>query len=591
MKKFVNFTITDITKKTLSPFTKTFFHQQAKTEKTILRQNAFFNRKKLFPPVSSKKIEFLKKQTSLLCTISGGQDSILTFFLLLHTRKKETFQVLYCQHLWQIKNFFSARLVFQLSSLVKVPYTLILPQNLVITENESREWRKKNFYRFSHMARILTSMTGHTETDTLEKNLNNILRGTSPAGLDSFRFVNSKNRVALLFSNLNFNRCFFIKLEKKIKISRKFFFQNLKKKKKLCIGKENEVFDSNGIFFFNCIFERASAPNSRNLVLFSILEKDLKKNGLYKKVRLKNPRNQNQSFCSSQRKKFQFSKPLKPFDPYPMLALNRVEQQKALLIKLAVVTESIVNTSSLLETCKKSLTSIHFEKLGTSSTIFSFFYSTKILPQNKKNTISKQIKSCSFCFSEESFKMPVNLLKPLEKTSRFSVSKLVNLYKLPLLVDVTNFSSTFSRNKIRHQLIPFIRSLVHPNVEYLLMNFFKMISEEHQERENDFLEFYFIYKLLILKSRKKKNNLVTFSTVRKLARFSLGSKKGVIPRSGANELALRQTLGELDSKNYSTKQLLKNVSGPQTRSLIQKLFFEYKNLTLNYSQIFKLHDF
>lgn len=85
--------------------------------------------------------------------------------------------------------------------------------------------------------------------------------------------------------------------------------------------------------------------------------------------------------------------------------------------------------------------------------------------------------------------MPVDLQRPLNKTTRFSVSKLVKLYNFPLIIDVTNFSSRFSRNKIRHQLIPFVRSLVHSNVDFLLINFFKMIAEEHKDEKRTLSKF------------------------------------------------------------------------------------------------------
>src|SRR5690242_20498765 len=59
--------------------------------------------------INKDKITLSKKNVSFLATISGGQDSILTFFLLLHIYKKDYVWVLYCQHFWQLKNFFSAK--------------------------------------------------------------------------------------------------------------------------------------------------------------------------------------------------------------------------------------------------------------------------------------------------------------------------------------------------------------------------------------------------------------------------------------------------------------------------------------------------
>ena len=164
---------------------------------------SFLGHKKTFFYLTSDFIEnfstLVKNQKRLLCTLSGGQDSILNFFLLLHSSKKDYLQIVYFHHFWQIKNFFSTRFIFQISSLMKVPYTLILPKTFFLTENESRTWRKKNFCRISQREHFLTSLTGHTETDTLEKHLHNVLRGTSPAGLSDFNFLKSKNKVVFFF--------------------------------------------------------------------------------------------------------------------------------------------------------------------------------------------------------------------------------------------------------------------------------------------------------------------------------------------------------------------------------------------------------
>lgn len=161
--------------------------------------SSFLESKKTFFYLKTDFLEnfstIVKNQMSFLCTLSGGQDSILTFFLLLHNYKKDDLQIVYCHHFWQIKNFFSTRFVFQLSCLMKVPYTLILPQTFFLTENESRTWRKKNFCRVSQREHFLTSLTGHTETDILEKYLHNLFRGMSPAGLSDFTFLKSKNKV------------------------------------------------------------------------------------------------------------------------------------------------------------------------------------------------------------------------------------------------------------------------------------------------------------------------------------------------------------------------------------------------------------
>ena len=95
----LDFTPTDITEKKVSrmispkssvlvpiSFFQRIWHQKLDfggRKNEIFNKQTISTKKKQFRVVSSKKIELLKVQSSFLCTISGGQDSILTFFLLL----------------------------------------------------------------------------------------------------------------------------------------------------------------------------------------------------------------------------------------------------------------------------------------------------------------------------------------------------------------------------------------------------------------------------------------------------------------------------------------------------------------------------
>lgn len=480
MKKFVNFTS--------SNFVNLWETNITKKSVTLLPKNEIFG-----------------SESSLLCLISGGQDSILTFFILLHIDKKLSLQVLYCQHFWQLKNFFTARFLFQMSYLIKVPYILILPQNILLSENESRDWRKQNFSRVSQIEHILMNFIGHTETDIVEKNLNNLLRGASPGGFSSLTFLNSKNRVCNFFSTININTCFFFNFKKKQKFKNLQFFGNQTGPNpiKLVFCHKNKNFDRQ--------LNRVLIKKQSFFPLWNSLE----------------------STRSSQRKYFQFYKRLKTFD------------QKQL---------------SLTKNKPDS----------------NFFNSPNYLLKNQLPKSGTHTKSYSFCFSNQSFIFQIDLQKPLENITRFSVSKLVKFYRLPIIIDITNFSGKFSRNKIRHQLIPFIRSLVHPNIEFLLTHFFKMIDQDTKDRKEEIEELDFLYKL---GNAKYINTKICYEPE--------------IKRVGSP-----LSLGSTHSKNKFfghdsnfIKSLLKNISATSASSLIQILFFEYKNLKLNYSQNFKLKNF
>lgn len=505
-------------------------------------------RQKKFFRVSSQTKQLPNNQTSLLCALSGGQDSILTFFLLLHAKKKENLNILYCQHLWQLKNFFAVKFLFQLSFLNKIPYILILPQNLVLTENEAREWRKNSFYRVSQIEHSQISFTGHTETDILEKNLNNLLRGTSPAGLSSFRFLNFRKKTNLLFSSTNLNICFFLQGKKTRTLSQKIFFEELQKKN------HNQI-------KFQC-----KRKNQQGLIF-------LKKKGNLLKIKQK----------LSNRKNFKFCKSSKILNQ-PPISLNQVpvNKQNFSLITLPLIYKNLSNKNLPIPL----------------TNIFIFSNSKKCLLKNKiiETLIAIKtmclVQSFSFCFSNKFSTMPVTLEKPLEKTIRFTIARFVNLYKFPVLIDITNFSSNFSRNKIRHQLIPFIRFLVHPNVECLLTNFLKIIYQEHQEREKEIQELFFVFQILLSKSLKKTtcvNSLL--NSLELLTIKTWGLVPILLNSKSKTSIEGRENPRINPLHNYSTKKVITNISENQARSFLQKLFFNYKNLILNYSQIIKLDTF
>ena len=592
----------------------------------IFNKQAVSTKKKQFCVVSSQKKAFLKVEGSFLCTISGGQDSILTFFLLLHTKKLECLKILYCQHLWQIKNFFSARLIFQITYLIKVPYTLVLPQKLVNTENESREWRKKVFCRFSQLEHILTTLTGHTKTDTLEKNLNNLFRGTSPAGLVFFNFLNSPNTVGLFFPTINFTSYFFTKAEKPTDLYQKFrglihthCTNNFKKKRIDQLYKKNEVFGEKMIPNIALKLE-VGKPELKlclvdDFVRFSNLKTlslnwAKKRSTQFKEEKTKNVKTRNpiikicnkkQKFYSKQRLKFQFLKPLNPFSPYPIESLNLIKKEKHLIHLFPLISKDFRKKLAFSQTRSKKKTTKKLDSIINKLKSFSFFDSPKNPPKTQTNKNSKQQKSCSFCFSSQFLRLQVNLVKPLNDISRFSISKFFNWYNLPLLIDITNFSYRISRNKIRHQVIPFIRSLIHLNIEYLVINFFKIIAQEHQENEKSIQELFFIYKILTLRFLIEFDFSFNFSNLR--ATWLLGQPalnvKQFIPRRLSLKRHLEDHLVTLQAKTnlknwvekYSIKALLKKNLELTARILLQKIFFEYKNVNLSYLQTLKLHDF
>lgn len=345
--------------------------------------------------------ELQKQPPQLLCTISGGQDSIVnlfTLFNLLYFQKQEILKqkfffeqknteikILYCHHFWQIKNFFLTFLIFRISFLFELPFFIVLPEKSLFNENRSRGWRKKTFYRVCRLEKITSLFSGHTQTDTVEKNFNNLFRGTSAKGLTEINILNQKKNQNIFFSFLIIKSSYSLKTFQFFKqFSFFFYYKNTTK----TIGIANFFKRSNNFSFFQ------------------------------------------------------------------------------------------------LE--KKNSTKLLYDEI-------TFIY--------KNNRISKKksdfhLDSFSFCFYSTTVDQKINLNKPLQSIRRSTISELITFFKLPLFVDLTNYSSNFSRNKIRHEVIPFIRSRYHKKVENLLGNFFQTVGLDHEENERQLIEIFFLYKLL-----------------------------------------------------------------------------------------------
>lgn len=408
---------------------------------------------KKFIDFTTKKMGGLKEKTPVLAAISGGQDSCVTFFLCLHFKKLTPLEIVYCNHFWQPKNFLSSGLIYQLSYIFDVPYTLILPQNGVLGENRSREWRKKSFYRFSHLEKIILTITGHTRTDTFEKNLNHLFRGTSPKGLTESTLLISEKSTGLFFST-----------------------QKLKPTV-LLFGKFSLLFQN------PLILERHLVDKVKNTLL-------LKKN----KSQLK---------TTKQKNRFHFTKP-------------RNSENKFLF-----------NNGGLKKDHHKN-TYYFFEKITSSS----------------------------FCVSAERHTIQINCLKPIENIGRFTITKFLCLYEFPLITDVTNFSSNFSRNKIRHHVGPFLQYFLKKKTDYRVTRFFKTVNHEHYEIQKELFSLYCL--ALLAKSE-----------------FNEKTQK-------TNKRCLQPFLSDM---------LTQFLGIGLKKSLLHKIFADYKDIELSFLQICTLEFF
>jgi tRNA(Ile)-lysidine synthase TilS/MesJ len=125
----------------------------------------------------------------ILCTISGGQDSVLVFFFLLHVQQASdwTFSIVYCHHFWQVQNLYAFREIWKLSFLFKISGCFCFAHTNRYTEQESSAWRYSTYCRTGEFLQCDRITIAHTASDTIETAFWRLSRGTSPKGLIQFQ--------------------------------------------------------------------------------------------------------------------------------------------------------------------------------------------------------------------------------------------------------------------------------------------------------------------------------------------------------------------------------------------------------------------
>jgi hypothetical protein len=99
--------------------------------------------------ILAKKL--FKPNQFLLVTISGGQDSVCLFLILLHLKNqwKWKMQIIYCNHLWQIDSFFIIKQLVKFIKLFSISFSIITTTTTIFSEKEARTWRYFVFYRLA----------------------------------------------------------------------------------------------------------------------------------------------------------------------------------------------------------------------------------------------------------------------------------------------------------------------------------------------------------------------------------------------------------------------------------------------------------
>ena len=228
----------------------------------------------------------------ILITISGGQDSLCLFFILLHLKKqwKWQFGILYCNHFWQIDSFYTNSLVLKLGFLFLIPAYLSLPSENIFSEQKSRTWRYRQFERLSNFYQYDILVTGHTSTDRIETILLQLIRGTSTRGLSTLDWIRPISQETLsvfslpseVISKVPFYLC-------PLKHSGKAF--HILKNKNFSLSDKFHQIEFCNQFFFNSQinFWKVSFLNELNKKSFTLLKKQTLSQNLSRNLKLPLP--------------------------------------------------------------------------------------------------------------------------------------------------------------------------------------------------------------------------------------------------------------------------------------------------------------
>ena len=489
----------------------------------------------------------LSKKTLLnkrvLCSFSGGQDSTIVFFSLFHRKTlNQTINLVYFHHFWQIQNFQACKGIFHLSFNLKVPYSILISTYSLSNENRSRNWRKKKLFRFSNLHHTSIVVTGHTQTDGLETNLNNLIRGTSSKGV-SFQncfgahrqenFYRSQNYPSYCFYPLVFSTSFVVlkfrsqpkKLSfgKKIPLRSKIFFSKVNSVSEKCVlpvlqtkflRKANPVteklqnFKQSNLKLGETVFKPKvfPVPNLKNLGLTKIFWQEI-----CIKKKLIGP------FTFFKSERFSFSGRRGP------LQFHSKESPKTMVLggpscpKISklwikrhfwdIQSPEIQRKSTNRWFCKQ-------EEFHLSETLQKnkFFYDLS-LPKFEKFGIKRDVfgncnvrytkKSNSFCFLNFSEQRTINQKILLKNQTRITVSKVAKIYNLPVFHDLTNFSYQSSRNKIRHIVFPLIGYIFQKKVDFSFTQFFSILINDTWESEKSSQKIYFLLDFFSIPAPKK----------------------------------------------------------------------------------------
>ena len=429
----------------------------------------------------------IKKRTSILIAISGGQDSICLFFIFIQLKKQWQccFGIIYCNHLWQINSFYTGSLILKIAYIFNISIYYVTTADKVFNEQTSRDWRYTIFYRiiFFYNYKIISS--GHTASDKTETILFQFIRGTSLkslVSLNTVKYFSSCNQFTEKFQIKNL----FIYLKKNLNV----FFTGTGK---------TLVFHQNYLIILDVKYVKKNVKIIKKNVVSTA---PLLKPATMEKFNfvLKNPPPEGRSHPLPEGRSHPLpegrSHPLPEGRSHPLSEGRSHPLPEGRSHPLSEGRSHPLpegrshplpegRSHPLPERRSHPLPEGRSHPLpeGWSQTSFSIsinkqndFTSKNFVLQNKLVVLPclKQGNG----FNKNPIKNKYFLIRPILVLNRFDIKKLFQYFDLPIYPDVSNQKKTYYRNRIRKELIPALKFFFNPQIHSSFFQFSEILINE-----------------------------------------------------------------------------------------------------------------
>ena len=86
----------------------------------------------------------------------------------------------------------------------------------------------------------------------------------------------------------------------------------------------------------------------------------------------------------------------------------------------------------------------------------------------------------------------VAILRPLINFSKYEISWFCRLFHLPIWSDMTNYNFSMRRNRIRHELIPYLQNYFNPQIKQSIAKFINLCAQENEYIKENTIKLYIL---------------------------------------------------------------------------------------------------